>query len=376
MDDSGIHEGRSEVGWIHGASDPGVKGSSRIYHHGSNPRNTRPGRSQPITENADHGMRKSESPRSYRVYGLTLKSRLSLACPLATGHALGEIELVEAAASFFEQVSREISPTRDSRPWFHYTRLANEAEYLRWRGLFEFIISADGRRIAYGSVRGTSWETFQTYLVGQVVSFALLKQGIESLHATVVEVHNHAVAFLGECGYGKSSLGAAFLHAGHRLLTDDLLVIKEQEERGQGFLAYPGPPRIKLYPHMTASLFGNQVASVPMNPRTRKRVFLLEPAQFSRVPVPLRAIYVLTPPSSRRRGSNRIAIRRLSQRRAMLHLIANAFNQMIVDPGRLSRQFIQAARVTKGIPIKSLSYPRSLAHLPAVLNEIHSDLAS
>ena len=52
-----------------------------------------------------------------------------------------------------------------------------------------------------------------------------------------------AVAFLGDSGFGKSSLAAYLLSAGDRLVTDDLLLLQESE----GFLAYPGPPRIKLF---------------------------------------------------------------------------------------------------------------------------------
>ncbi len=320
-------------------------------------------------------MKEPKAPRSYRVYGLSLKSHLSLSCPMGTGPALAEVELVDGPASLFAKACREAPAKWDSRQWFHYRRLANGSDYLRWNRLFEFSVSADGRRIACLASSGTSLETFQTYLVSQVLSFALLKQGIEPLHATVVVLNDQAVAFLGGCGSGKSSLGAAFLRAGHRLLTDDLLVIREYDESGQAFLAYPGPPRIKLYPKIAASLFRNRFTGVPMNPRTRKQIIPLNPIQASRAPIPLRAMYVLGPPS-RRRHSNRITIRRLSQRCAMLQLIANTFNRMVVDPGRLSRQFAQAGRLTRIIPIKSLSYPRNLSCLPAVLEAIQSDLAS
>ena len=82
-------------------------------------------------------------------------------------------------------------------------------------------------------------------MLGQALSFALVRQGFEPLHATVVVVDDHAVAFLGGNAFGKSSLAACFLEAGYRLLTDDLLILRESSDR---ILAYPGPPRIKLFP--------------------------------------------------------------------------------------------------------------------------------
>ncbi len=320
-------------------------------------------------------MKAPKAARSYRVYGLSLKSHLSLPCPLGTGPALAEVELVDGRDALFTQACREARAKASPTGWFCHRQLGDGSDYLRWNGLFEFLVSANGRRIACFPSNGNSRETFQTYLVSQVLSFALLKQGIEPLHATVVVWNGRAVAFLGDCGSGKSSLGAAFLRAGHRLLTDDLLVIREHDEPGQGFLAYPGPPRIKLYPKIASSLFSNRFIGVPMNPRTRKQIIPLNPVQSSHAPVPLRAMYVLRPPSRRRR-SNRITIRRLPQRLAMLQLITNTFNRMIVDPGRLSRQFDQAGRLTRTLPIKALSYPRTLSRLPAVLEAIQSDLAS
>jgi len=273
-----------------------------------------------MTGTADQRMTGPKTSRSYRVYGLSLKSHLPLSCLPGTEHVLADVELVDGRDALFAQACRDARAKPDPTGWFCHRQLGDGSDYLRWNGLFEFLVSADGRRIACLPSNGNSREIFQTYLLSQVLSFALLKQGIEPLHATVVVWNGQAVAFLGDCGSGKSSLGAVFLRAGHSLLTDDLLVIKGHGESGQGFLAYPGPPRIKLYPSIAASLFSNRFTGVPMNPRTRKRVIPLDAVQSSHAPVPLRAMYVLRPPS-RRRQADRITIRRLSHSRAMLQLI-------------------------------------------------------
>ena len=91
----------------------------------------------------------------------------------------------------------------------------------------------------------TPTESFQVYLLGQALSFALLKLGFEPLHATAVVVDGRAVALLGESGSGKSTLAAAFVDAGFQMLTDDVLMVHEC--RGEA-MAYPGPARLKLFP--------------------------------------------------------------------------------------------------------------------------------
>jgi len=282
--------------------------------------------------------------------------------------------VVNGSASLFSRACRRIGGKPDANRWFQHARLPDGSDYLRWSGLFEFLIAADGRRIACRSLDGATRETFQTYLLSQVLSFALLKRGVESLHSTAVVIDGEAVGFVGDCGYGKSSLGAAFLQAGHPLLTDDLLVVKETRA---GFVAYPGPPRIKLFPEIAKTLLGERGTGTPMNSLTPKLVIPLgeEKIRVWQGVSILKAIYVLKPPTDGARGS-RVTIRRLSPRQAFIELLKNTFNAMVVEPARLGRQFELTARLAGKISVKSLSFPRTLGDLPAVREAVRSDLAA
>lgn len=310
--------------------------------------------------------------RAYEVYGLRLTSVIPLPCPVPRDPGPAQAELVYGSTSLFSRVYRAIGTTPNGNPWFRHSRLPDGSDYLRWSGLFEFLIAADGRKVACRSLDETSHEVFQTYLLGQVLSFALLKRGIESLHSTAVVVDGEAVGFVGDCGYGKSSLGAAFLQAGHPLLTDDLLVV---EEDAHGVLAYPGVPRIKLFPEIARGLLGEGIVGTPMNNLTPKLVIPLGRKLFCRDVSPLRAIYVLTFPAGSSRN-DRITIRALSPRRAFLELLKDTFNAMVLEPARLTRQFDLAARLAGKVPVKSLSFPRSLDRLPSVREAILSDLVA
>jgi len=242
--------------------------------------------------------------------------------------------------------------------------------YLQWCGLFEFLISADGRRVQGRPLQKASLEAFQTYLLGQVLSHAMLRRGIESIHATALTVNGEAFALLGDCGYGKSTLAAACVKAGHRVLTDDLLIAKEH---GGRFLAYPGPPRLKLFPRIARRLLGRQALGTPMNNLTRKLVIPLGERQACRAPVPLRAWYVLRPPNQRSAPKG-VSIRTLTPRQALISLVANTFNCTVRDSDRLGGQLTHAAGIASRIPIKSLSYPRELSRLAEVVERIGADL--
>jgi len=281
-----------------------------------------------------------------------------------------DLELIEGPPSLFLEACNEANINPARKAWFQYAALRNGAIYLVWPRLFEFLVTADGRRI-YGRRLGNSaWESFHSYLFPQVLSYALLRQGIESLHCTMLRLEQGAVGLIAPCGHGKSTLAAAFLKAGYPLLTDDLLVLKEE---GGEFLAYPSFPRIKLFPRVARSLLGEGISGVPMNPHTRKLIIPLGPELYYPDQVPLKAIFVLRGKPAKSPG-RRITIRTLGPRQAFLELVGNTFNSVVKEPPRIRRQFDQAARLIAAIPIKSLTYPRRLASLPEVVQAVCAHL--
>jgi hypothetical protein len=280
------------------------------------------------------------------------------------------VKLLEGTSSLFSQTYLKTERKAKKSPFFHYANLKDGSIYVRWSGLFEFLISGDGTSILGHQLDHAGTEAFINYLLGQVLSFAMVKQGIEPLHSTVVRIDDGAIGFVGDCGYGKSSLGASFLQEGYSLLTDDLLILKENNGC---FVAHPGFPRIKLFPKIAKKFIGKKAEGVRMNNLTAKLIFRLDRHQFARTPVPLRSIYVLTPPAARLRWK-KVTIRRLSQRRAFLSLLRNTFNTKVTEPDRLKRQFTFFTEIVSKVPIKTLSYPRSLKSLSLVRDAILRDL--
>ncbi len=243
--------------------------------------------------------------------------------------------------------------------------------YVRWIrdwGNFWFPRRKVGRSLA-GVWSKLPREAFQVYLLGQAISFALVKSGFEPLHATRVVVDGDAIAFLGDSGYGKSSLAACFLEDGHRLLTDDLLIIEEASDR---FLAYPGPPRIKLFSQMARRFLGDSGSGVPMHASTLKRVLPLEPARVSTQVTPLKAFYAIASPQEATQEQG-VRIAPVSSREAFVLLMANVFNYVIVDSVRLHQQFAAMAALA-AVPMKKIYYPRIADALPLVRTAIVRDV--
>jgi len=309
--------------------------------------------------------------RTYHLYGMRVQSQWPLPYAAQSSGRLPDIGLLRGSAARFAPAEKEARATgRHERTWLRGVDLADGETYLRWTDRFEFLISPDGRAIAARPLNGESVETFHTYLLGPALSFALLKQGMEPLHATTVAVDGAAVAFLGDTGFGKSSLGAAFLPAGHCMLTDDLLVLSPVRT---GFIAQPGPPRIKLFPEIARSVFGH-ARGTRMVKGAAKLVIPLDEHHASSSAVPLKAMYVVAPPE-RCRSSAGITIRRVSKRHACVALLRNAFNTAVTDPQRLARQFAFAASVAANVPIKRITYPRTIPALARARDAVLADLA-
>ena len=310
--------------------------------------------------------------RRYSAYGVSIRSDISLPLPIGTSRALLELQIREHPEPIYASIRKRIELQRNPFSAFDIGSLPEGSNYVALRGVGECLISRDGRRINCYRLPKANPESFNVYLLTQALSFALVKNGMEPLHATAVAVKGTAVAFLGDCGFGKSTLAAEFLKAGHRLLTDDLLILRKI---GRQVLAYPGPPRIKLLPKTTNRFLGDAKTIFPMNPRTRKLVVPLRRGRACSVATPIAAFYLLPSPDETAIGSN-ISITTLSRREAFWRLLASTFNISLLHPPRLQRQFEATEALANSIVVRELSYPRALRSLPRVREAILSDLVA
>jgi hypothetical protein len=306
----------------------------------------------------------------YCVYGIAVVSDTPLALPDFAYGGLGEVECLSAPASVFLEARRGVDFDPGSNSWYRYASLHDGSTYVRWDSVGEFVVAADGLRITCRRLEDAVDESFQVYMLGQALSFALAKQGFEPLHATVVVVNDQAVAFLGDHAFGKSSLAACFLNNGHRLLTDDLLILRETSD---GILAYPGPPRIKLFSRIAGRFLGHTMHRIPMNPETDKLILPIDGHQQCASPAVLKAIYTLAAPREACRTPG-VSIEALTPRQAFVELIKATFNRRLVSPQRLARQFDMMSSLASRVPIGKLTYQRTLDLLQEVQRAVIADL--
>ncbi|MFQ5696342.1 MAG: hypothetical protein ACE5HB_10165 [Terriglobia bacterium] len=237
---------------------------------------------------------------------------------------------------------------------------------VRWGGIGDFLIERRGRLLTVWPAPASAPGSVRDFLVTVASSFALLEQGVESLHASAVTLKGRGVAFLGPPGCGKSTLAAWFARRGRRVVADDFLVIHRKSRR---LLAYPGLAEIKLS-RAAGRALGLRWDRLPaIEPGNPKRIWQ---APRTRRAQRLAALYFL-----RLRGSSRggVRLRRLAHPACFRALLACAYNPTLGTRGRLRRQFDLLTRLAASVPAKQLILPRGWKHLEEARTLIEQDLA-
>lgn len=250
---------------------------------------------------------------NYLAHGLQLRSTLPLP------------ELIAGGAGCDVAIHRVGGPSRppgaeDDRT---YLRIgAEETLFAPGRGA-TFTIRG-GRRIAVAMPEDGDWASARLFLLGGAMALMLCQRGRVVLHASAVAVDGGAVAFLGRCGWGKSTLAAALHRCGHRLLADDVLSVALPAP-GAAAHAFPAFPQLKLTAASASALGRGAEELVALHPREEKRgLRALE--RFDPHSVPLRKLYVLEP-------SDRVASERLGAQETLVELVRHSYPTRFGYPG-------------------------------------------
>lgn len=230
---------------------------------------------------------------------------------------------------------------------------------LRFPGLADFEVSADGTIVVGYPSMGTDDATVEHLYINQLVPLALSRQGRPAFHASVVTVPGGAVAFLGKAGMGKSTLAASFALDESAFLTDDALLIDESD----GIRAMPSHPSVRLWEDSVDALIPEDAPkSGTISYSSKARLLAGDVLQYTDEPVPLLAAYLLE-----WQDVENIVIAPLAGSARHAAWISNSFLLDIEDKELLARHFDWTHRICDQVPTFSLDYPRDYG----MLSEIH-----
>ncbi len=204
-------------------------------------------------------------------------------------------------------------------------------------------------------------------LLGSILTYWLERLGIPALHCAAVEVEDRAVGFLSSNHGGKTSLAAAMVARGHRLITDDILPLEERDGRFQGRPSYP---QMRMWPAEAARFVDDWENLEVVHPELSKRRVPVAEADFCPESRELAALFV-----PRRRGPDDLGggveIVPIAPAQALMQLVRHSFWPQLVETlGWQPRRMALFARIVEKVTICDLLYPPGFGVLPEVCDAI------
>ena len=248
--------------------------------------------------------------------------------------------------------------------------------------LFEFPHSASFH-ITAGLIscylhEASTMQMLRHLLLNQVIPRYLATSGLLILHAGAVSLENgKSVAFLGNSGFGKSTLVSSFHRHGARLINDDCIMLECGEN---GVTAIGGLVGIRLFPDSVNAVFTEAAGFTNYTPFTDKQQLFLKDqlADGLPEPQPLDAIFLLNDPKQDKgdgRGDE-VWIAPVSASEGMLAMIYSAFSLDPSDKKMMASNFRNVGRaISERLAVLSLSYPRQHDRLHEVRKAVGDWLA-
>jgi hypothetical protein len=288
----------------------------------------------------------------YVAYGLSIRSAIPL-----PELVVGEMERENEVSIRYGRVNSLPSEILE-KGWGCFSSAPQE-DYLVWEEVGSFLVRG-GRDIIVDPSPRLDEKMLRLFILGPVLAVLLHQRGHLLLHASAVAMADEAVLFLGDTGWGKSTMAAALCARGYNLVTDDVAVLRTD---ARGSMLFPGYPQLKLWPEALVSL-GDDPEKLPRcNPHFEKRARPVT-QNFSLDPILVKRIYVLD------QGDNP-EILPLRPQSALGELIRHTYGALDVGS---SSHFLQSASIVKQVDMCSLRRKKSLVQLPNLARLIEADL--
>jgi hypothetical protein len=282
----------------------------------------------------------------YKAYGLTLKSVLALP-ELKAG------DKTEADVSIrLQQLSNSPLSIETNA---HCYQLTAEGMYVYWEGVGTFLVK-NGKEIIIEPVAEVDEDRLRLFILGAAIGVILHQRGYLVLHGSAVAINDRAVVFIGDKGWGKSTI-AATLHArGHCLIGDDVIAIDLHKDSKP--LVIPAFPQLKLWPDAANSI-GVEAEQLPrLVAHLEKRDCRVDYG-FAQKALFLEQIYVL--------GKNdNLAIKSIQPQEIIRYMMGNSyvtrFGKELLQTNEASH-FLNLMKLVKQVSIDHLLRPTNLSLL-------------
>ena len=211
-------------------------------------------------------------------------------------------------------------------------------------------------------------------LLNQIIPRYMASCGSLLLHAAAVTVDDgRSLAFMGRSGSGKSTLVSSFHRTGAKLISDDCILLRSEDEV---LTAIGGLAGVRLLPDSLEAIFHESTGFTRYSPYTEKQQLLLRNDTESSVApaCQLNALFILDAHEDGDQADS-IIIEEIPPSAALMAMNYCAFSMDPSDWTSVTRNFDQiSTAINKGLGIFSLKYPRKHDLLPEVMEAIRTHI--
>lgn len=220
----------------------------------------------------------------------------------------------------------------------------------------------NGKEIIINPKHETQPLFLRSLLLGIGLGTLLMQRGNLVLHASSINMNGKAIAFMGCCGEGKSTLATLMTCKGYPFICDDILPIHLDNENK--IIAYPAFPHTKLDDEIIKLLPKSSISS-QLHPEVDKHFYNVT-QNFSTNSLPLKTIYVLE-------EGIKNEIIKLNIQDSFLELIKNSYAFNLFRHEEKTENFLQCSELAKKIPVKKLRRTKSVDEISNIIHIIEED---
>lgn len=283
--------------------------------------------------------------KCYKAYQLVVRSECSLPLPEVEAESF-DVDLT------FNKINKVSAFMNDDLVEYSYS--AEDELLICWPAIGKMLIQR-GNTVQIDKNGVCSLSRALLPVPGTVMSVILCQRGLTVLHGSCVRKDHRGLIFVGEKGYGKSTLGAWMNNNGYPFVSDDVCAL---EGIAGDIYIRPSFPTVKLYPEVLRFIGDEPGKYEKVHPQIEKRRVPIQ--HFSEKNTNVKAICVLA-------GGEALRLDVLYGMEAiqelLKHMMINRFAEG--QPSNLMAQvFQQVSRLVQNVPIYRLTRPRDLRLLP------------
>ena len=323
----------------------------------------------------------------YSILGVALHANLAIPGLAEQGsHSLPSIDVRLGESPF---TGDEMVLAAPAQPIYAscYTIESGEPIFRMWKvadGTYRYIKYHDGMEFWFDRECARIWcrwsaplnlEDAASYLLGPILGLLLRLRGVTCLHGSAVAIEDHAIAFVGPPGVGKSTTAAALGERGYEVLSDDVVALRGQQTGGAGVADFlhvvPAGPYLSLWPESVTMLYGSPEAVPCFSSNWEKRRLGDHGSnvRFAKRSLPLGIVYILGP-----RGSEPAPyIEALDPQTALIGLVGNTCATDIIDGDLRAKEFGVLGRLVATTPVRTVRPHQNPSRLDALCDIILRD---